>query len=302
MSIVERTLEKMREARRPSGEGTRYPNAVFGTVAPVEPGSPQGASPAAQEVAPARRIIIDHDGLREAGLLPPLHQSRQIAEQYRQIKRPLIDNAMQRSALRSANMHVVMMASALPKEGKTFTSINLAFSMAREKDVSVLLVDADVPKPQISRLFGAADSPGLLDVLEDESLDVGSVILPTDVPGLALLPAGKRRENATELLSSDRMRALVSRLAERDPRRIVLLDSPPLLLTTESQALAAIAGQIVMVVRAAYTPQQTVLDALSYLEGRAVALVLNQNMNVLPTGYYYYGYGDAGDAQQGASG
>jgi protein-tyrosine kinase len=292
MSIVEKTLEKMRD-RRPAPA-----QAVFGTVAPIEPQRSSQAGSPAQEAAPARRLVIDQNGLREAGLLPPLHQSRQIAEQYRQIKRPLIANAMQRGAGALPNSHVVMMASALPQEGKSFTSINLAFSMAREKDVNVLLVDGDMPKPHISRLFGAADAPGLLDVLEDDKTDVGSVILPTDVTGLSLLPAGKRRENATELLASERMRALIARLAERDPRRIVLLDTPPLLLTTESQALAAVAGQIVLVVRAGHTAQQTVLDALSYLEGRAVALVLNQNMNSVPTGYYYYGYGETGDAQE----
>jgi len=301
MSIVEKTLEKMREARRPAPAGTRVPQAVFGAVAPIEPTRAEPSTQSAPEASPTRRIAIDQNGLREAGLLPPMHQSRQIAEQYRQIKRPLIANAVQGGGT-LPNAHVVMMASAMPQEGKTFTAINLAFSMAREKDINVLLVDGDTPKPQISHLFGAADSPGLLDVLEDGKLDVGSLILPTDVPGLALLPAGKRRENATELLASERMRALVTRLGERDPRRIVLLDSPPLMLTTESRALAAVAGQIVLVVRAAHTAQQTVLDALSYLEGRSVALVLNQNMNAAPTGYYYYGYGETGDAQKESSG
>ena len=86
-------------------------------------------------------------------------------------------------------------------EGKTFSSINLALSMAREKDHSVLLVDADVAKPQTSEIFGATDEPGLLDLLEDSKMKPKSAILQTDVPGLTILPAGRSRESATELLA-----------------------------------------------------------------------------------------------------
>jgi len=165
----------------------------------------------------------------------------------------------------------------------------------------VLLMDADVAKPHISKLFGVDSDEGLMDVLKDPTLDVESLILPTDVPGLSILPAGRRSENATELLTSERMRAVVAQIGAHDSHRIVLFDSPPLLLTTESLALAEVVGQIVVVVRAGETSQQKVLDALSYLEGRAVSLILNQSMNTAPTGYYYYGYGDAGNSQGGPS-
>jgi exopolysaccharide/PEP-CTERM locus tyrosine autokinase len=296
MSIVEKALAKIREGPRPDSTRAGAAELVFGALAPVDthrvpqPGQTDQATSSA-----ARRIVIDQDGLRAAGLLPPAHQDREIAEQYRQIKRPLIANATGRGTTALTNAHVIMMASALPGEGKTFTAINLGFSMAREKDISVLLVDADSPKPHISKLLGAAESPGLLDLLQNEHLDVESVILPTDVPGLSLLPSGKHNEQATELLASERMRALMTRLAQSSSRRMVLLDSPPLLLTTEARALAAVAGQVVLVVRAAHTDQKTVLDALSYLEGRSVALVLNQNMSAAPTAYY--GYAETAKAQ-----
>jgi protein-tyrosine kinase len=296
MSIVEKTIAKMREGPRPAATRASASEPVFGALAPVDTHrASQSEKTDRATSSAARRILIDQDGLRAAGLLPPAHQARQIAEQYRQIKRPLIANAIGRGTTALSNAHVIMMASALPGEGKTFTAINLGFSMAQEKDISVLLVDADTPKPQISKLLGAAESPGLLDVLQNEHLDVESMILPTDVPGLALLPAGKHHEHATELLASERMDVLMARLAQKDSRRIVLLDSPPLLLTTESRALAAVAGQVVLVVRAGHTAQQTVLDALSYLEGRSVALVLNQNMSVAPTAYY--GYEEPANAQ-----
>src|SRR5690606_38566868 len=116
--------------------------------------------------------------------------------------------------------HLIMMTSALPGEGKTFTSISLAFSMALERDIHVLLVDADVAKPHISRLFGLEGERGLLDLLRDDSLDVESLILPTSVSRLSILPAGQRTENATELLASDRMRQIAARIGERDSSRV----------------------------------------------------------------------------------
>lgn len=289
MSIIEKALAKIREGPRSDSIGANASEAVFGALSPVDAQRvPQSGQTHQAAFSTARRIVINQDGLRAAGLLPPPHQDREISEQYRQIKRPLIANATGRGTTTLSNAHVIMMASALPGEGKTFTAINLGFSMAREKDISVLLVDADSPKPHISKLLGAAESPGLLELLQNEHLDVESMILRTDVPGLSLLPSGKHSEQATELLASERMRAVITRLAQGDARRMVLLDSPPLLLTTEARALAAVSGQVVLVVRAAHTNQQTVLDALSYLEGRSVALVLNQNTSAAPTAYYGY--------------
>ncbi len=143
---------------------------------------------------------IDRDALRQAELLPPASQERQLAGEYRQIKRPLIANALGRGVPKLPNGHRIMIASAMPGDGKTFTSINLALSFALEKDLSVVLVDADVAKAHLSRTFGVHNELGLMDLLRDEKLDVESVILPTDVPGLSILPAGKAHETANELL------------------------------------------------------------------------------------------------------
>ncbi len=182
-----------------------------------------------------------------------------------------------------------MMASALSGEGKTFTSINLAFSIAREPDVQVLLVDADVAKPHISGLFGVADQPGLLDIVKDKSITLESAVLPTDVAEPLHPAGGPPLESATELLASARMQEITAYL-ERVPNCIVVFDSPPLLLTTESQVLANAVGQIALVVRAGKTSQRTVLDALSHLgNGRTVSLILNQAVGVSGD-RYYYGY------------
>lgn len=272
-------------------QGDAKPGAsrVFGKV--IERKHPDGETSATQST-PTRIISIDQTALRSAGLLPPEHQERQIANQYRQIKRPLIANALGRGKPQLPNGQLIMVASAMPGEGKTFTSINLAFSMAREKDMRVLLVDADVPKPQVSKMFGISNERGLLDALVDPSIDIESLILSTDVPNLSVLPAGTRSNQATELLASERMVTAMQQVARGDSARVVLFDSPPLLLTTESQVLAQLAGQVVVVIRADQTQQQVVVDALSHLpEDANIFLILNQSVAKGDASSYYYGYG-----------
>src|SRR5581483_9575069 len=276
MSLIEKAIERM-QAQQRAGQtaGTEPPLAFGKVVTPLPRPGESGRTPA----HPARIVEIAEGALRRAGLLPPEHQVRQIARQYRQIKRPLIAGAFGRGAARIPNGQLILLASAIPGEGKTFTSINLAFSLSHEKDLHVILVDADVAKPHISRLLGVDKEPGLLETLQDPAADLESVILPTSVAGLSVLPAGARSEHATELLASERMRDLVSGMLKRDPSRIVLFDSPPLLLTTESHALTQITGQIVLIVRAGMTPQRAVLDALGQVgEGKHVSLILNQSV------------------------
>lgn len=294
MSIVERALKKMQGA----DVAPRPANQVFGKVIETpRQGVAVAPLPASPPVpaAPSRSVSINQAALRAAGLLPPEHQERQIANQYRRIKRPLLASALGRGQPRMPNGQLIMVASSRPGEGKTFTSINLAFSIALEKDVRAVLVDADVAKPQISNMFGIAAEKGLLDLLTDPHLDPERLILPTNVPNLFVLPAGTRTDNATELLASERMVRAMQQITNRDASRIVLFDSPPILLTTESQVLAQVAGQIVVVVQAEKTPQDVLLDALSYLpEGANVSLILNQSLSNEDAGYYY-GYGIAAD-------
>lgn len=270
---------------------------------PALPESDPGEAPASTSTS-TRRIHIDRDVLRQAGYLPESSRDRQFADHYRQIKRPLIANAFAPSNNADVpSSRLIMMASALPGDGKTFTSINLALSMARERDISVVLVDADVPKPHVSRIFGVEKEPGLLEALSDASTDVESLLLPTDIGSLSILPAGTPHEGATELLASARMAAIVQRLISRNPRRIVLFDTPPLLVSSESRAMSAVAGQTVLVVRSGATPRQAVLDALDLIgERKEVSLVLNQGRVGPGGGYHGYGeYGSYGAADADAS-
>ena len=295
MSVIENAIKKLQASRGGAAVVRERAASASAAARRLEPATEAPA-------APGRVVPIDLDALRAAGLLPPAHQEREIAQQYRQIKRPLINNALGRGVEPLPRGNLVMIASAVPGEGKTFTSLNLALSIRLEEDVTVLLVDGDVVNPRLSQILGADDSRGLLDVIKDPALSLASAILPTDVPGLSFLPAGHQDPNATELLASARMQAVVTQLASHDPSCLVLFDSAPLLLTTESQALTQIAGQILVVVRAEQTPQHVVLEALETLaDSQSVSLVLNQSTKQ-PHGDYYYRYASSKTAAEKDSG
>lgn len=290
MSLVERALDKLRTSQPASGRGpapATPAGQTVGTLVDPDPFDAAGAK---------FRVRIDRDALRAAGYLPEADLDRRFADEYRQIKRPILAKAFDpEAANRRTSPRLLMMASALPGDGKTFTSINLALSLARERDSSVVLVDADVAKPHISRIFGVQGQRGLLDALSDQSVDVTSLVLPTDVRGLAILPAGGMREGAAELLASHRMREIAGQLLQQHPRSVVLFDSPPLIISSESRAIASRVGQVALVVRAGQTPKDAVLEAVDALdEDCIVSLVLNQGRRSLTDGLYGYEYGTYG--------
>jgi len=213
--------------------------------------------------------------------------------EFGQIKRPLIDRAAGRLADHAVGGTIVLVTSAAPGEGKSLTTFNLALSMAAERDFSVLLVDADTIKPDLSTALGLASSHGLTNLLADGAVPFEEAIWKTSVDGLYFMPAGTERSDAAELLGSQRMRQVVQRLVEDLPHTLVLIDSSPLLLTNESPVLAALAGQVVFVVRANRTPRALVLEALNRLDpSKPIGLVLNGAS--APEANYYYGqYGGA---------
>lgn len=284
MSIIENALDKVRRT-------TAAPAGGAATSLPLPP-DVSGPSSFAQ-----RRIAIDFNLLRAQGELPEAGLERRFADYYREIKRPLIQAMLAGDA--RADSRLVLITSALPGEGKTFTALNLALSVARERDVSVLLVDADVPKGHLSRTFGLQGEPGLLDALTDETLDIDSLVMGTDIKGLEILPAGKPTEGASELIASARMTQIATRLA-RHPRRLVLWDSPPLLASSEARALKQIPGQILMVTRAGRTPRQALLDAIALIDKTKLhGLVLNDAHASNGDDYYtHYGYSGYGAVQR----
>jgi len=265
---------------------------------PVNSGEALAPTSPAVAVATKKKVVSDgekhhisQEDLTAGGLLPPPELALQVADEFRKIKRPLLANAANKD-LQSAQANIIMIASSLPGAGKTFCSVNLAVSISLERELNVLLVDADVAKPHISRAFGLRDAPGLIDLLLDEGRDVGSVLVRTDLNDIQVLPAGQHHPQATELLASERMSLIVHELAVRYPDRIILLDSPPLLITSEAQALATQVGQIALVVEAGQTSQQMLAQTIEALDKeKAINLVLNKTRRWSGSGYYGGDYG-----------
>ena len=209
------------------------------------------------------------------------------------IKRPLIQHALGRSATQAPNRNLIMVTSALPGEGKTYLAVNLAMSLAMEVDCRVLLVDADVPSPSIPGLLGIEPAKGLMDVLTGEGTPVREALLGTNIERLTLLLAGTPHANAAEFLSSDAMTRLLSELSNRYQDRIVVFDSPPLLATSESRALATHMGQVIVAVEAQRTTHAVLESALATVESCPLVYTL---LNKAPesndaSAYGAYGYG-----------
>jgi receptor protein-tyrosine kinase len=238
------------------------------------------------------RIEIDLERLKARGFVTPDAPKSQIADEFRVIKRPIIHNARRTAASAIRNGNLIMVTSALPGEGKTFTAVNLALSVAMELDTTVLLVDGDVAHPELPRVLGTPASPGLLELLTTNELDVSDAIVRTNVDNLSILPAGAHHRRATELLASEQMAIVLHELATRYPDRIVIFDSPPLLPTTEARALALHMGQIVMVVAADSTRQHAVNLALATIENCDIVLMMLNKADKTDVGTYYGYYAD----------
>lgn len=236
---------------------------------------------------------IDWTRLAELGFVSPGDSNTQTVEEYRNIKRPIVSNAFGKGSEGITRANLILITSSLPGEGKTFTAINLALSIANERDKKVLLIDADVARPSVSRVLGIKSSPGLIDYLEGADLGFSDIVIRTAIPGLRVIPAGKLHKHSTELLSSNKMASFVEELSNRYPDRLVIFDSPPLLAATQGEVLAKLVGQVVLVIEAEKTMQSVVLESVEKLSSCDVVLaVFNKTKSNLDAGYYYgYGYG-----------
>jgi len=260
----------------------------------LEPSPPAVLRPrqrqlASGEDAGARRVELDLRKLSAAGFITPDAKRSQLADEFRVIKRPLIANAKRTSGPSIPRANLIMVTSALPGEGKSFTSVNLAMSIAMELDSTVLLVDGDVAGPSLSKLLGLPRSPGLIEVLTDDRLTITDALLKSNVEKLSLVPAGAAHDRSTELLASQTMADLLDEMSSRYPDRIIVFDSPPLLATTESRVLATHVGQVVVVVEAEKTTHSSVTHALSTIDKCEVVMMV---LNKAPRSEVgkYYGY------------
>jgi len=234
---------------------------------------------------------LDFNGLADAGFLSPLSKNRLLFEEYRVIKRPLLMNAFGKGATEIDNGNLIAITSAYSKEGKSFTSLNLAFSIALEMDTTILLIDSDVIKRSLSKQLGLENELGLLDILNNADIDIGDVIIGTNLPRLNIIPAGQESNSATELLASTRMSTVLTELSERYPDRVIIFDAPPLLATTEASVIMHGMGQIMLVVEAGKTANDAIRSALDLVDDKdkVVGVILNKSRSSRGVGYYGYG-------------
>jgi Mrp family chromosome partitioning ATPase len=259
------------------------------------------SSPAAPEPVVEQRIefssdrqAIDRARLQEQGLIVPDGPVSSLFEEFRIVKRQVLLSAREaRTAGRGAAAQRVLVCSPLPGEGKTFCAVNLALAMAAERDSEVVLVDADFAKPSIPALLGLSAGRGLMDSLSDPRLNVEDCVIPTDVAGLYVLPAGTATASDSEYLATARTSEVLDRLTRGASNRTVIFDSPPALAASPAAELANHVGQALVICRADRTGQSALEDALSLLSACPDIKLMLNSAHFSPSGRrfgaYYHG-------------
>lgn len=223
----------------------------------------------------------DEHSSRQESLITANQPRHPITEAYRSLRTSLQFSSVD-DTLRS-----LLVTSATPGEGKTTTAANLAVVMA-QSGRSVILIDADIRKPQQHKVFHLPKSPGLTDAMVTTSSPLAFFLHDTDVPNLRIMTSGKEAPNPAELLGSRRMKQVIESLStEAD---VLVFDAPPLLAVTDAQVLASQVQGVLLVVNTEKTPRAVVARAAEALmrgNGRLFGAVLNR-LARSPRSYYYY--------------
>lgn len=263
-SLVERVVDKLVAS---AGDG----NSPTAQAAPRAPERDRATEPQptteGSAPPPGRKVHIDLSELNAVGVYGPDDVRTRTTEEFRMVKRTILRNIVDPVEAEDAarNPRLLMVTSCLQGEGKTFVSLNLAMSLAAERDLTVLLVDTDVSQSSVLKRLGIEPGKGLIDLLGDPSLELHDVLIRTDIEGLTILPAGTPHQFGTELLASEQMARLIAELFRRDPERVIIFDAPPVLVTSEPSTLAMYVGQIVFVVEASKTNRTSIQEALNLI-------------------------------------
>lgn len=283
MSTIEKALAKKKEAKA---------DEVDETQSTKEPDVSTQRATSESTVSQNKVLHIDTNELNEKGYLIDTGTRKNIKDEFRQIKRKLLNNAFGNAAKMLHHPNLIMISSARPNEGKTFVSLNLALSIALEQDKTVLLVDADVLRPSLNRELGVEETDGLIEYLLNDECQVSDVIFNTNIDKLKIIPAGRPHHLSNELLASEKMAALATELANRYPDRVVIFDCPPLIGVTETLVLSSLMGQALVVVEESQTSIANIKEATEALhEDIAVGIVVNKAIRSHKDEYGYYGYG-----------
>jgi protein-tyrosine kinase len=291
MSLIEDAVARLEQSRQQRHADPVAPTDTAGVVyslkpAPAQdPGRPSavgnaqaaGSGPIRSSPCFGGSVVLPEDKLKAAGLLTPASRANATGHQFRMLKAPILEKAFAARERQVNNARRVVVTSAVAGEGKTFCAINLAISIAAAANRSVLLIDADVAKPSIAEQMGLSSGVGLIDLLTRREHDHRKLILQTDLPGLAVLPAGRPEPHAGEYLATSEMTSLLDRLAAELAQYLFIIDTPPLLAVTETRTLVQQAGQTLLVVSAGVTARSLLDAALAAVAGASdVSLVLNK--------------------------
>lgn len=275
---------------------------------PAAPSQAPPAQPAAKAVPPAAppaRPPVSLETMRQAGLVAaPSDAARSRAsEEVRVVQTQVLRTLRATPDEAERCSRVVLVTSARPGEGKTFTSLNLAASIAEGGARRVVLVDADGKRDGLSRLLGCEKQQGLATLAADPRANPAALLCPTEIPGLFLLPCGASAGDGIAPPHGALLAAAVMRLARAMPDHVIVLDTSPCLSTSDPTALASIAGQAIVVVHAETTQRSELEAALDMIEAcPSLQLLLNQTRHVASDSFGAYGYGTNGpygsDAQR----
>ena len=256
----------------------------------------QTASTIANEPQPERQVVskvnkileLNFKTLERTGYLTPNTKNYKLAENYRFLKLPLLRVAGTTSkASFEENNNLIAITSANKGEGKTFTSFNLAMSIAMHRDTTVLLIDGDLIERSLTKLVGLNNALGLTDLLLDPQTHVSDVIVHTNVANLKIIPAGHTCPDTTELMASKRMQKLAIEFSKYYDNRVVLFDTPPLLKTSLAKVVTSLVGQILVVVKEGKTSPRTIQEAITLLdENKTANMVLNRCFRRSRGSYY----------------
>ncbi|MBU3021740.1 XrtA-associated tyrosine autokinase [Aestuariibacter sp. A3R04] len=297
-STIEKALQRQREAQQKKKAQEQEQSTIEASQQKMASAMSERASvpPAQSTAAPGlasslESFNLDLDRLEKNGHISMFGTRKKINEEYREIKRKLLNNAFGPLSSTLQNSNIIMVTSGRPSEGKTFTACNLAMSIAAEQDKTVLLVDADVLKPNVLNTLGLEKRRGLIEYLTGEVEDISDVLYPTNIDKLKIIPAGKSHHLTTELLASRKMAETVNEFANRYSDRIVVFDTPPLIGITETAVLANFAGQAVVVVEEGKSKLSDIRHAVDRLNpDMAIGFVVNKSVYKDSDGTGYYGY------------
>ena len=266
-----------------AGSGDGAAGGVGQALADGAPADGAAGKPAEAGGGPSDRggllqtpAMVDAMSLERVGMVDWSRTRTRISEEFRLVQRQILRSAFGPGA-EPGFSNLLLVTSARPGEGKSFMSTNLAGSIARQGDHHVLLVDADSKRDSICYSLGLAQARGLLDLAANPKLDPAGLIVKTPIERLSVLPVGRERERSAELFSTKEMTRLIQSLGRRYADRLLILDAPPCLSTSDPAVLAQVVGQILFVVEADRTQRDEIEASLDLIQAcPTITLVLNK--------------------------